>query len=170
VVVGEVVVGEVVVGEVVVGEVVVGEVVVGEVVVGEVVVGEEPGGGEAAGELTIRNQLLGNDRSTAKPAPLRLIERFVPVIVTSSTRPPNWPRPLRRSTWTEKICPREGKRRASMGRGTSVFQECTGLAGTKSPRSATAGNSPPAVYPPVEAEYSASATLPAGPQLLPASQ
>jgi hypothetical protein len=86
--------GEEVVGEMVVA---VGEVVVREV---EVLVGY-PGSGSVAGVPTIRNQLLGNDRSAAKLAPLRLMERFEPVIVTSSTRPPNWPRPLRRSTWTE---------------------------------------------------------------------
>jgi hypothetical protein len=117
-----------------------GEVVVveGTVVVVEVV-------GAVDDVPPISNQSLRRPKSAANWSPDKETEPSSPTTSIWSARPPNCPRPLRSVTSTSSRVPIELKVDSMSLTGTSTVQECTGLAGTESPRSRTAGNGPPAV-------------------------
>ncbi len=101
--------------------------------------------GGTVAEPPSSNQLLRRPRSAANWSPVKVTEPALPTTVRSSTRPPIWPRPFLLVTSIPRKLPTEGKADSMALTAMSAVQACTGLVGTESPRSGTAGKAPPDV-------------------------
>ena len=127
--------------------------------------------GVASTGSVILNQSLFSPNALRSWAPVRTTEPFEPRIATCRTRPPSaWgpARPLRSVTSIAKSWPTAGYLASTVATGTLACQVWLALPTTASPSSATAGNVPPAVYPPVEEENSVRATAPSSRRTSPA--
>jgi hypothetical protein len=109
---------------------------------GPVVVGAPDGGVPFRDRA---NQLLRSLSASANWLPVTTTVPLEPLTSTRVARPPIWPRPLRWTTVTDATVPAPGNRAWTVASGTETDQVWLGFAATESPRSATAGNAPPAL-------------------------